>query len=118
MQKPACVAVIRDPGGRISDELGWQEATAAAKTLGTALKPIDITTGDELESGFAEIARNGCRALLVMSSSVYIGVRQQLVDLASRYRLPAIYDNRLFVADGGMMSYGPDTNDMYRHAAS
>jgi putative ABC transport system substrate-binding protein len=53
-----------------------------------------------------------------MSSSVYIGVRQQLVDLASRYRLPAIYDNRLFVADGGMMSYGPDTNDMYRHAAS
>jgi putative ABC transport system substrate-binding protein len=117
-QNPACVAVIRDPGGRIGGELAWQEVTAAAKTLGTALKPIAVASRDELESGFAEIARNGCRALLVMSSSVYIGVRRQFVELAARYRIPAIYDNRLFVADGGLMSYGPDTLAMYRRAAS
>ena len=93
-------------------------STKTWSALRTVLKRISVASGDELDFGFTEIARNGCQALLVMASSVYFGVRRQLVDLARRYRVPAIYDNRLFVADGGMMAYGPDTREMYRRAAS
>jgi putative ABC transport system substrate-binding protein len=70
-----------------------------------------------LGAGFAEIARQGCRTLLVMASPVFVGMRQQLVDLAAQHRIAASYDNRLIVDAGGLMSYGPDTSDMQRRAA-
>ena len=53
-----------------------------------------------------------------MSSPLYVGARVQLVALAARHRIAASYDNRIIVADGGLMSYGPDTNDMWRRAAT
>ena len=82
---PRCVAVIRDPGS--GDALKWQEVAAAAKTLGAVLAPIAIGSAGELEAGFAEIVRNGCRALLVMSSPVYFGLRARLTQLAGQYPL-------------------------------
>jgi putative ABC transport system substrate-binding protein len=115
---PGCVAVMRDPGSRMTDAISWEEATAAAQTLGTVLTPTAVGSAGELEAGFAEIARQGCRALLVTASPVYIGVRVQLAELAAKHRIAAIYDNRRIVEAGGLMSYGPDMNDVFRRAAS
>jgi putative tryptophan/tyrosine transport system substrate-binding protein len=114
---PGCVAVMHDPSERVLDPLYWQEATAAAQTLGVVLKPAAVSSAGELEAGFAEIARQHCRALLVMSSAVYFGARVRLAELAAQHRIAASYDNRVIAAAGGLMSYGPDTADMLRRAA-
>jgi len=114
---PGCVAVMRDPANRMNDALAWQEATTAAQTLGTVLTPISVGGVGELEAGFAEIARQGCRALLVMASPAYIEVRVQLAELAAQHRIAAMYDNRRIVDAGGLMSYGPDPSHMFHRAA-
>jgi putative ABC transport system substrate-binding protein len=114
---PGCVAVMRDPSERALDPLYWQEATTAAQTLGVVLKPVAVGSAGELEAGFAEIAREHCLALLVMSSAVYFGARLRFAELAAQHRIAASYDNRVIAAAGGLMSYGPDTADMLRRAA-
>jgi putative tryptophan/tyrosine transport system substrate-binding protein len=53
----------------------------------------------------------------VLTSVLFISERRQLVDLAARHRLPAVYVVRDFVDDGGLMSYGPRWIDLYRRAA-
>jgi putative ABC transport system substrate-binding protein len=81
------------------------------------LKPIAVRREDELEAGFAEIAAQGCRGLVAMASPLYVGARVRLAELAALHRIAAIYDNRLIVNAGGLMSYGPDTGDMLRRSA-
>jgi putative tryptophan/tyrosine transport system substrate-binding protein len=114
---PGCVAVMRETGQQALDARAWREVAAAAETLRAVLKPIMVSDAGELDAGFAEIARQGCRGLLVMASAVFVGARQPLVTLAAQHRIPASYDNRLIVEAGGLMSYGPDTGDMHRRAA-
>jgi putative ABC transport system substrate-binding protein len=111
---PGCVAVMRNPGNQTLDPIYWREITAAAQTLRTELKPVAVSSADQLEAGFAEIARQHCRALLVMPDPIF-GV--PLAELAARHRIPASYDIRQIAAAGGLMSYGPDTADMPRRAA-
>jgi len=53
----------------------------------------------------------------VSSAALATTRRDVIISLAARYRLPAVYGLRLFVADGGLMSYGPDTSDVYPRAA-
>ena len=59
---------------------------------------IAVSSAGELEAGFAEIARQRCRALLVMSSAAYFGARVRFAELAAQYRIAASYDNRLILA--------------------
>ena len=53
-----------------------------------------------------------------MPDPLFVGVRQALVELAAQHRIAVSYDNRLIAEAGGLMSYGPDTVDMYRRSAS
>jgi putative ABC transport system substrate-binding protein len=114
---PGCVAVLHDHGDQADDPLYWQEIFAAARTLHTVLKPIAVRRADELSAAFSQISREHCRAVMVMSSALYVGARVQLVALAAQHRVAASYDNRIIVDAGGLMSYGPDTRDMWRRAA-
>jgi putative ABC transport system substrate-binding protein len=117
--KPGCVAVLGSanieggPRGRyVSDELA-----PAARALKVTLLPIPFTGIGRLAAAFADMARQHCRAVLVIGDPRYVYARRQLVALAARYRIAAGYDNRLIVEAGGLMSYGPDTVDMFRQAA-
>ena len=115
---PGCVAVLHDYGDEVADPLYWQEVLAAARTLHTLLKPISVRRADELPAAFSQISREHCQAVMVMSSALYVGERVQLVALAAQHRVAASYDNRVIVDAGGLMSYGPDTSDMLRRAAT
>jgi putative ABC transport system substrate-binding protein len=95
-----------------------QQLAAAAKALGLTLLPVSVPDINELASGFTEMAQHHCRALVVMSDPLFVGARKQLVELATQHRIAASYDNWLIVDAGGLMSYGPDTVDMYRRAAA
>jgi putative ABC transport system substrate-binding protein len=114
---PGCVAVLRNPENRKLDPINGQEITTAAQTLRIVLKPVAVGRAGELETGFAEIAQQHCKALLVTSDPIFVGVRARLAELAAQNRVAAIYDNREIVVSGGLMSYGPDVLDMYRRAA-
>jgi ABC-type uncharacterized transport system substrate-binding protein len=114
---PGCVAVLGNPRSAIWAN-DWREITAAAQTLGIDPKAIAARSESELAAAFTEIAGQHCGALLVMSDPLYFRARVRLAELAARHGVPASYDNQQIVAAGGLMSYGPDTNDMFRRAAS
>jgi putative tryptophan/tyrosine transport system substrate-binding protein len=111
-----CIAVLSVAGVNY-DPNASRELTVAAKTLGVALLPIAVAAVNDLGTGFAEMARHHCRALMVMSDPLFVGARQQLIELSAQHRIAASYDNRLIVDAGGLMSYGPDTVDMFRRSA-
>jgi putative ABC transport system substrate-binding protein len=116
VKEPGYVGVLsivgdnREPAAEI-------ELATAAKTLGITLVPISIENIDELPIGFDELTRQHCPAVIVMSDPLFVGARQRLVELAARHRIAASYNNKLIVHVGGLMSYGPDTVDMFRRSA-
>jgi putative ABC transport system substrate-binding protein len=112
---PGCVAVLGRADvnyDRASDELA-----AAAKALGVPLLPATVADVNDLPIRIAEIAKHQCRALVAMSEPLFVQESRQLIELAGQYRIAASYDNRLIVDAGGLMSYGPDTVDMFRKSA-
>jgi ABC-type uncharacterized transport system substrate-binding protein len=89
---------------------------AVAPSLAVEVRPADVRDADELERGISEFARShGERGLIVTASGLAI---IQIVALAARHILPAIYPLRLYVPDGGLIAYGADTIDPYRRAAA
>jgi putative ABC transport system substrate-binding protein len=113
----ARVAVIRDPAARSGGgQLGAIQAMAPS--LGVEVKPIDALDPEDMRRDLEEFSRGGRGGLIVTSSRLARAHREQIVALAGRYRLPAIYAFRVYVSDGGLMSYGPDATAAYRRAAS
>src|SRR5262249_39197527 len=112
--EPGCVAVLGL--ARVNYD-PTRELEAAAKALGVVLLPISLVDVNEVSNGFAEMTKHHCRAVVVMSDPLFVHASQQLVELAAQYRVAASYDNRLIVNAGGLMSYGPNTSDMFRRAA-
>jgi putative ABC transport system substrate-binding protein len=110
-------AVMRDPGSLAgTGQLGALQG--AAFILGMELTPVDPTDPGEIERAITEFARRPDGGLVVPRSATSLSNRQQIIALAAQHRLPAVYDQSRYVADGGLMSYGIDNADLYWRAAS
>ena len=92
-------------------EAAKEDARAAAAAMGLAIDIFEAKTNREIDAAFAAIAQNRADVLLV---KLYIGRRVQIVSLAMRDRLPAIYPLREFAEVGGLMTYGTSQRDEYR----
>ncbi len=92
------------------------DAEAAARVLGVRLLTLDARNASEIEAAFATIAQQRIGALLTDADSLFFGRVDQLVALAARYAVPAIYYGREFVVAGGLMSYGSDAKESYHLA--
>jgi putative ABC transport system substrate-binding protein len=90
---------------------------AAAPSFGMELRPVDMRDAPEIERGVTEFARAPNGGLIVTGSASALVHRDLIIALAARYRLPAVYPARYFVASGGLISYGPDSIDPHRRAA-
>jgi len=77
-----------------------------------------VRDADGIEHAIAGFARGSSSGLIVTISPSALPRRELIIALVARHRLPAVYPVRLFVADGGLISYGPDSIDAYRRAAS
>lgn len=86
----------------------------AANLVGQQIEILDVGSEDEIDRAFATLARLHVGALLVVSDNFFVSRREQLVQLAARYVIPAIYENRDFTVAGGLMSYGASLVDVYR----
>jgi putative ABC transport system substrate-binding protein len=108
-------AVLQDaPSGGASQFAAIQ---AVAPSFGVALRSIAMNDADALERSLVEFARGPNCGLIVTRGAPTITHRDLIVKLAGQHRLPAVYPLRLFVAAGGLVSYGPDIVDQYRRAA-
>jgi putative ABC transport system substrate-binding protein len=97
---------------------GWQAAEAAARARGWKVLSLEVRSPGEIEATFRTAADARAGALLVFASVPLFVHAQRVVDLAAKYRLPAMYELRRFVEVGGLMSYGSDDNDIWRRAAA
>jgi putative ABC transport system substrate-binding protein len=99
---------------------GEGEAAAverAMRTLGVRLVVVKVRPG-EYEVAFATMKRERAGALFVGRGPVLFIARRELIELAARHRIPAIWEARVMVEEGGLLSYGPSFPDLYRRAAS
>ena len=99
---------------RNNQSFNLQEAEAAGRSLGVRIVSIKISGEADFDAAFDAVLTEGAGAILVSSSQFFIDHRYQLVALAAKHRLPAIYQNGDYVKAGGLMSYGPSTTDMFR----
>lgn len=111
------VAVLRDPTlASGSGQFGAIQAVASS--FGVELSPIGMRNASEIEDAVNAFAPGAKGGLIVTASTLATQHRELIVALASRHRLPAVYSNRLFVTDGGLLSYSPDRIDQFRQAAA
>jgi putative tryptophan/tyrosine transport system substrate-binding protein len=108
-------AVLREAGGAGIGQ--WAVLQAAASSPGVELSPINAGEPAEIERAIAAFAREPNGGLIVVVSSWATVHRDLILALAVKHRLPTIYPYRYFVANGGLISYGPDLIDQYRRAA-
>ena len=114
----ARVAYLRAADDNVQNRLALKETRAAARSLRIHLVKIDTQfDANDLEIGFQNAKQKQVGAILPSSARPFFAERKRLVELAGQYRLPAIYSQKQFVDDGGLMSYGANYDDLYRCAA-
>jgi putative ABC transport system substrate-binding protein len=111
------VAVIRNPT-RGGGSANFGAIRAAASPLSVQVSPIDLRDVDVIERGIAAFAGAPNGGLIVSPAALATTHRDVIIKLAARHRLPAVYPLRIFATDGGLMSYGPVTTDLYPRVAS
>jgi putative tryptophan/tyrosine transport system substrate-binding protein len=113
--KAADIALLVNP---MNPEATSQPADVqgAARSLGKHLYVLNASTEKEIDTAFATLVQQRAEALIVGGDPFFVNRREQLVALAARHSLPAIYPSREYAEDGGLVSYGNDTADAYRKA--
>lgn len=96
----------------------WRVTEAMAPSLGVKVTAADVQGGaSEIEHALMEVARAPFGGLIVLPAGITLVHRELIAALAARHRLPAVYPYRLFVTDGGLVSYGSDPVEPSRQAA-
>ena len=93
-------------------------AETAARSSALAARTVTVAEVGALGNAFRAARDEHAGAIHVLPSPILNANRRRVIELAAKYRLPAIYELKSYVEDGGLMSYGPDIDEMYRHAAS
>ena len=114
--KLARVAVLWNPQNAGSTQV-WKESQPAAKELDLQLHSIAVNSADQLDSEFKEAVKARSGAVVVTAGALLTTNQVQIINLATKYQLPAIGAGREFVANGGLMAYGTDAIERYQRAA-
>ena len=110
-------AVLRDPA--IQAGIGqFAVIQSVAPSVGVEVTPINISNAAEIESEVAAFGGSANGGLISTASALSLLHRDLIIELAARYKLPAIYQERSYVAAGGLASYGSDFLDQYRRASA
>jgi putative ABC transport system substrate-binding protein len=113
--KLARVGLLKPAGG---SDRQLKDLRPAALALKLKLEEIETQRDAKgLESAFQTAKQKQVKAMMTMATRVFFAERKRIVELAGKYRLPAIYFQKEFVDAGGLMSYGADFDDLYRRAA-
>ncbi|MGH8674199.1 MAG: ABC transporter substrate-binding protein [Burkholderiales bacterium] len=111
------VAIVLNPGNSTHPRT-LSAVEAAAKKVGVQILPVEASTSEEIEQGFAGLTRERASAVIVPLDAFYFLQRRQLAELSLRHRLPSIFSYRESAEAGGLMSYGQDLAYFYRYMAT
>jgi ABC-type uncharacterized transport system substrate-binding protein len=112
------VGLLRSVGASIGQDIQLKEIRAAAPALNVKLEEIEIDRDAKaFERAFQTAKQKQVNGILTTTTRSFFAERKRIVELAEKYRLPAIYFQREFVDDGGLMSYGTDFGDLFRRSA-
>jgi putative tryptophan/tyrosine transport system substrate-binding protein len=114
---PTRVTVLYNPATAPFAPLMLRAIENAAPSFAVAVRATPVHDDAEIDATLGDLAGEQRGSLLVLPDSFTFVHRDAIVALAARYRLPAVYWNRPFVDEGGLMAYGVDGNDLYRRAA-
>jgi ABC-type uncharacterized transport system, periplasmic component len=111
------VAFLQTPGIPSGPgQFGAMQGSAAS--LGVEVRPIRVGDAGELDRAITAFAHSSNGGLIVGAGTVGLGaLRDGIIKLAARHRLPAIYSDLVFATEGGLLAYGPDRGDQFRRAA-
>jgi putative ABC transport system substrate-binding protein len=110
------IAYLRNPTNPVFAETETREVQDAARARGVRLLFVNASRPSEIETAFADLVQQRADALQVSSDGFLLTHPDQIVALAARHALPAIYAWRQFMAVGGLMSYGTNIRDAWRQA--
>ena len=113
----ARVAVLFNPATTPYADLILHTIEDAAPSFAVAARVAPVDSVSEVEAMMAGLASEERGGVLVLPTVFTVSHRDDVIALAARYRLPAVYSFRFFAADGGLMSYGSDLADQYRRSA-
>jgi ABC-type uncharacterized transport system substrate-binding protein len=110
--------LLRPPGDSAVRDLQLKELMPAAVALKLKLEEIETQVDARgLENAFQSAKQKQVNAIMTTATRPFFAERKRIAELAAKYRLPAIYFQKEFVDEGGLMSYGVDFEDLYRRAA-
>jgi putative tryptophan/tyrosine transport system substrate-binding protein len=109
-------AVLRDPVNP-AGLAQFSAIQAVARSLGVEVSPVGVRDSSEIERAIATFAASPDGGLIVTGSALTSAHRDLIITLAARYKLPAVYADRLGIIGGGLLSYGPDRIDIFQRAA-
>jgi len=110
------IAVLGNPDAP-SHNPALKALEEAGRTLRVQLQPVGVRTAGELEGAFAAMARARAQAVLVLGTAIFLAERQRVAELAIKHRLPTMSNQKDVVDAGGLMSYSPNYDDLYRRGA-
>jgi putative tryptophan/tyrosine transport system substrate-binding protein len=109
------IGLLHDPN--VPESLSEAEdAQGATGRLHIKVTILDASTEREIDAAFATLAEQHVGALVIGAGPLFLSRRDQIVGLAARHAIPAVYPNREYVAAGGLMNYGNSNTEAYRHA--
>jgi putative ABC transport system substrate-binding protein len=113
LPKTGLFGVLFDPHwSGASDQL--PEIETAARTMGQSIHILEASGEAEIDAAFATLVQLRAGAISVTGNPFFLSRREQIIELAARHSIPAIYELREFAAAGGLMTYGPSLNEVYR----
>jgi ABC-type uncharacterized transport system substrate-binding protein len=114
LSRVAALGTSTEPG----NAQGLRDTELAADALGVQLQSLDVSGPKDVETAFRAASKERAQAVLVLASAVLTAHRAQIIELAVKSRLPAIYNRGDYAEEGGLMSYGVRLADLFRRAAT
>ena len=111
------IAVLSNPVNP-TQPLEWKEIESAARLLGLQLHSLEVRNAKDFDRAFEAALRERAQALFFLPEAVFSGNINRIVDFTTGNKLPSMYEGSGSVAAGGLMSYGPNSNDLFRRAAT
>ena len=113
MPSIATIGFLENPNNPVS-ELTERDVLAAAPAVGLQVQILKASSDREIDAAFVSLVRSRIEALLVGNDAFFNSRIEQLVSLAARHAIPAVYSNREFAPPGGLMIYGTNLTEQYR----
>ena len=113
LPRGATIGYLYDPNFDFSD-VGWRNVETAARTIGREVRIVEARKDADLEKGFARLTETHVGGVVIAASALTNNLRDHLLALTTRLRLPAVHEAREFVLAGGLMSYGTNVPEVYR----